>query len=144
MITKQFRLFGALCGGILATGCAGNIQIPRPAANNPGNPDAGKTYDINTPGIPKSVLASGPAAPENSIPMVGAQGQYSYTAMSGMFTIVKVRDNLASYDEDPGWYRHPKGTVAYEASADHLRRDGIKVADQKPAMPKSGGGHQHG
>ena len=26
----------------------------------------------------------------------------------------KIRENLASYDEDPGWYQHPKGTVAYE------------------------------
>jgi len=29
-----------------------------------------------------------------------------------MFTIVKVRDDLKSYDEDPGWYRHPEGTTA--------------------------------
>ena len=28
-----------------------------------------------------------------------------------MFTVVKVRDGLTSYD-DPGWYRHPPGTVA--------------------------------
>jgi hypothetical protein len=27
--------------------------------------------------------------------------------------VVKVRDRLASYDTDPGWYQHPPGTVAY-------------------------------
>jgi hypothetical protein len=43
-----------------------------------------------------------------------------------MFTIVKVRDRLDSAAE-PGWYAHPKGTVASEASADELARDGIKV-----------------
>ena len=31
------------------------------------------------------------------------------------FTVVKVRDGLAAHDyNDPGWYRHPQGTVAYE------------------------------
>jgi hypothetical protein len=35
--------------------------------------------------------------------------------MGGMFTVVKVREGLASGDyKDPGWYRHPAGTVAYE------------------------------
>lgn len=33
--------------------------------------------------------------------------------MGGMFTIVKVRDDLKSYDEDTGWYRHPDGTAAW-------------------------------
>jgi hypothetical protein len=32
--------------------------------------------------------------------------------MGGMFTVLKVREGLASYDEDPGWYQHPPGTVA--------------------------------
>ena len=32
--------------------------------------------------------------------------------MGGMFTILKVRENLRSYDEDPGWYEHPPGTLA--------------------------------
>ena len=31
--------------------------------------------------------------------------------MSGMFTILKVRDDITTY-EDPGWYQHPPGTVA--------------------------------
>jgi hypothetical protein len=45
-----------------------------------------------------------------------------------MMTTVKVRDRLNSYDEDPGWYEHPKGTVALKATDQELRRDGIDVA----------------
>jgi hypothetical protein len=31
--------------------------------------------------------------------------------MGGMFTMLKVRDELAG-DADPGWYRQPAGTAA--------------------------------
>jgi hypothetical protein len=34
------------------------------------------------------------------------------TGMGGMFTILKIREGLQSYDRDPGWYEHPAGTVA--------------------------------
>lgn len=68
----------------------------------------------------------GMAVPPNSIPMVGAEGPYDYITMGGMFTILKVRDELTSYD-DPGWYPLPKGTQADVATADDLARDGIKV-----------------
>ena len=62
------------------------------------------------------------AVPKNSIPMVGAQGPFDYITMGGMFTLLKVREHLTTYD-DPGWYKHPPGTVADVASADELRRD---------------------
>ena len=62
------------------------------------------------------------AVPKNSIPMVGAHGPFDYITMGGMFTILKVRENLTSYD-DPGWYEHPPGTVADLASKEELRRD---------------------
>ena len=64
--------------------------------------------------------------PDNSIPMVGAKGPHDYITMGGMFTIVKVRDELDSYD-DPGWYENPPGTQADLAQADELRRDGVKL-----------------
>ena len=36
-----------------------------------------------------------------------------------MFTVVKVRPGLATADYgDPGWYKHPEGTVAYEWAGD--------------------------
>ena len=75
----------------------------------------------------------GMPVPKNSIPMVGAPGPFSYVDMGGMFTVLKVRDDLANYD-DPGWYKHPAGTVATIATADALRRDGIDV---KVLSPKS-------
>ena len=66
--------------------------------------------------------------PPNSIPMKGAVGPFGdYISMGGMFTIIKVRDRLESYDKDPGWYQHPRGTVALKASAADLARDGIDV-----------------
>jgi FtsP/CotA-like multicopper oxidase with cupredoxin domain len=51
--------------------------------------------------------------PKNTIPMMTGKGQFGNIEMGGMFTVVKIRDRLVSYDKDPGWYVHPKGTVAY-------------------------------
>lgn len=65
--------------------------------------------------------------PENSIPMVGAQGPHDYITMGGMFTILKVRENLTSY-ADPGWYTPPKGTLVRPATPEELEEDGIVVA----------------
>lgn len=62
--------------------------------------------------------------PPNSIPMLGGTGPFGPIDMGGMFTIVKVRDGITTY-EDPGWYRHPPGTVAERASAAAMRADGI-------------------
>jgi FtsP/CotA-like multicopper oxidase with cupredoxin domain len=64
--------------------------------------------------------------PKNSIPMVGAQGPFDYITMGGLFTILKVREGITSY-EDPGWYKHPAGTVADRAGEDELKRDGIDL-----------------
>jgi FtsP/CotA-like multicopper oxidase with cupredoxin domain len=66
----------------------------------------------------------GMAMPRNSIPMVGGEGPFARIDMAGMFTIVKVRAGITTYD-DPGWYRHPPGTVAERAAAEELRRNGI-------------------
>ena len=68
----------------------------------------------------------GMRVPRNSIPMVGGPGPFSYIDMGGMFTIVKVREGITSY-EDPGWYEHPAGTVAIEATPAELRADGLQV-----------------
>jgi hypothetical protein len=42
--------------------------------------------------------------PPNTVPMGAAPGPFGVIDMGGMFTIMKVRDKLANYD-DPGWYR---------------------------------------
>ncbi|WP_034297151.1 multicopper oxidase family protein [Herbaspirillum sp. RV1423] len=53
--------------------------------------------------------------PDNTLPMMGGTGPYGSLEMGGMFSVVKVRKNLARNDyRDPGWYRAPPGTVAYE------------------------------
>ena len=62
--------------------------------------------------------------------MKGAPGPFGdYISMGGLFTVVKVRDQLKSYDEDPGWYKHPPGTVAMKASDAELARDGIDISN---------------
>jgi hypothetical protein len=68
--------------------------------------------------------------PRNTIAMKGGVGPFDYISMGGMFTIVKVRDRVKNYDPDPGWYQHPPGTVALQASAADLVRDGIDVQVQ--------------
>ncbi len=53
--------------------------------------------------------------PDNTLPMMTGFGQFGPIEMGGMFTVVKVRDRLADNDyRDPGPYRNPEGTVAYE------------------------------
>jgi FtsP/CotA-like multicopper oxidase with cupredoxin domain len=53
--------------------------------------------------------------PDNTLPMMTGQGPFGPLEMGGMFTVVKIREGLDRGDyRDPGWYRHPKGSVAYE------------------------------
>jgi hypothetical protein len=53
--------------------------------------------------------------PKNTVPMMTGKGQFGEVEMGGMFTILKVRDGITSY-EDPGWYKHPAGTLARKVS----------------------------
>ena len=50
----------------------------------------------------------------NTLPMMSGKGPFGSIEMGGMFTILKVREHLASYDQDPGWYDNPPGTMAYK------------------------------
>ncbi len=53
--------------------------------------------------------------PPNTLPMMTGFAQFGPVEMGGMFSVVKVRAGLASGDyKDPGWFKHPPGTVAYE------------------------------
>ena len=49
--------------------------------------------------------------PKNTLPMMAGKAKYGDVEMGGMFTILKVRDDLTSY-ADPGWYDAPPGTLA--------------------------------
>ena len=53
------------------------------------------------------------SGPKNTLPMMMGKGPFGNIEMGGMFTVIKIRDQLASYDRDPGWYKHPEGTIAY-------------------------------
>ncbi|MDB5794042.1 MAG: putative multicopper oxidase, partial [Noviherbaspirillum sp.] len=56
---------------------------------------------------------------DNTLPMMGGQGPFGGMEMGGMFTVVKVRKEQKPGDYgDPGWYKHPAGTVAYEWKGD--------------------------
>lgn len=57
--------------------------------------------------------------PENTLPMMMGKGPYGNIEMGGMFTTVKVRDDIRRGDyRDPGWYDAPDGTVASRVSDD--------------------------
>ena len=54
-------------------------------------------------------------APDNTLPMMTGSGQFGPIEMGGMFTVMKIRDGMARDDyRDPGPYKYPAGTVAYE------------------------------
>jgi FtsP/CotA-like multicopper oxidase with cupredoxin domain len=50
--------------------------------------------------------------PRNTLMMGAGEGPFGPIFMGGMFTILKIREGLRSYEEDPGWYQYPAGTVA--------------------------------
>ena len=76
------------------------------------------------------------AMPNNTLPMMTGFGQFGPIEMGGMFTLMKIREGLGSKDyKDPGDYKHPAGTVAYEvanASAPPA------ATTRKPAGPHGG------
>ena len=80
--------------------------------------------------------------PDNTLPMMSGQGQFGSIEMGGMFTTVKIREGLARNDyKDPGNYKHPAGTVAYEINSElppvqrqteTLSEDGVEFKVRKP------------
>src|SRR6476659_970712 len=69
--------------------------------------------------------------PANTLPMMTGFGQFGAIEMGGMFTMVKVREGLAPDDyKDPGPYKNPSGTVAYEVN--------VVEAGEPARQPKAG------
>jgi FtsP/CotA-like multicopper oxidase with cupredoxin domain len=61
------------------------------------------------------MVEMGMPLPENTLPMMMGTGPFGPLEMGGMFTVIKVREDQAPGDyRDPGWYRHPPGTVAWK------------------------------
>jgi FtsP/CotA-like multicopper oxidase with cupredoxin domain len=57
--------------------------------------------------------------PTNTLPMMMGEGPHGNLEMGGMFTVVKVRRQMAANDySDPGWYEAPANTTARMVSAD--------------------------
>jgi len=53
--------------------------------------------------------------PDNTAPMMTGQGPFGSVEMGGMFSVIKVRRDQPPGDyKDPGWFKHPDGTVAHE------------------------------
>jgi hypothetical protein len=73
--------------------------------------------------------------PDNTAPMMTGEGPFGGVEMGGMFSVVKVRKDQKPGDySNPGWYKHPEGTVAFEVNgpvADPLRFK----AEGKSSMP---------
>ena len=79
--------------------------------------------------------------PDNSIPMMTGRGPFGSVEMGGMFSVLKVRRGQKPGDySDPGWYRQPPGTRAYEF-AGALGEPEREFSAGRPAMPgmRSGG-----
>jgi hypothetical protein len=100
--------------------------------------------------------------PDNTVPMMTGEGPFGSVEMGGMFSVVKVRSDQKPGDyADPGWYRHPPGTVAWEYTGPlpEPARFAAEGAGSMPASPRSAqevevtvrkpssgghGGHGHG
>jgi manganese oxidase len=78
-----------------------NIQKVLPGYMTMGNDGMGGMMDMGRP--------------KNTLPMMTGKGPFGDIEMGGMFTVMKVREGLSTY-EDPGWYRHPEGTTARKVS----------------------------
>ncbi len=66
-----------------------------------------------------SHIAAGLPGPKNTTPMMSGVGQFGPIEMGGMFTILKVRDDLRRGDyRDPGPYDYPQDKIAKRVSVD--------------------------
>jgi FtsP/CotA-like multicopper oxidase with cupredoxin domain len=84
------------------------------------------------------------ALPDNTLPMMTGFGQFGPIEMGGMFTVVKVREGLARNDyKDPGWYRHPPGTVSYalDGAAPQASKAAAAPAAESILKVRRPGGH---
>jgi hypothetical protein len=53
--------------------------------------------------------------PDNTLMMMSGSGQFGPIEMGGMFTVMKIREGMGRGDyTNPGPYKNPQGTVAYE------------------------------
>ncbi|PHM20624.1 MAG: copper oxidase [Curvibacter sp. PD_MW3] len=78
--------------------------------------------------------------PDNTLPMMTGTGPYGPVEMGGMFTTLKVRKQQKPGDyRDPGWFKQPAGTQAYEWSGalPEPKRQTAPAASAAPAELKA-------
>ena len=94
---------------------------------------------------------------DNTARMMSGDGPFGSVEMGGMFSVVKVRKGQKPGDySNPGWFRHPPGTLAYELNgplpepprargagtaampARNMPAKAIEVQVRKPASGHSG------
>jgi FtsP/CotA-like multicopper oxidase with cupredoxin domain len=76
--------------------------------------------------------------PENTLSMLGGAGPYGNIEMGGMFTVMKIRANLAHDDyRDPGWYKAPAGSAArlWEGESPPTERDAATAPIASAEVP---------
>ncbi len=95
--------------------------------------------------------------PDNTARMMTGEGPFGSVEMGGMFSVVKVRKGQKPGDYgNPGWFKHPKGTVAYaldgapaeparskNAGASAMPAQKAPAGDVEVKVRKPGGGHGH-
>jgi len=88
--------------------------------------------------------------PANTFPMMSGVGPYGPIGMGGMFTVLKVREDIKPDDyTDPGWYQQPPGTRSDEWKG--TLPQAPRSTDQSAVAPSvtvrkpgnSGGHHGH-
>jgi FtsP/CotA-like multicopper oxidase with cupredoxin domain len=87
--------------GVAADSADAKLQKVLPGYMSMGNTGMGRMMDMGRP--------------RNTLPMMAGQGPFGDIQMGGMFTLLKVREGITTYD-DPGWYKHPNGTSARRVS----------------------------
>lgn len=78
--------------------------------------------------------------------MMTGTGPFGTLEMGEMFSVVKVRDDMKPGDyRDPGWFKHPQGTVAREYTADDMGEAPSAVAakaDKATLRVRKPSGHE--
>jgi FtsP/CotA-like multicopper oxidase with cupredoxin domain len=73
--------------------------------------------------------------PDNTLPMMTGTGPYGSVEMGGMFSMLKVRRDQKPGDySDPGWFKQPAGTQAFEWTGE-LSQPARFKAQSTAAMP---------
>jgi len=68
---------------------------------------------------------------------MGNSGPFGSIDIGGLFTVLKVREDLAAGDErDPGWYRHPPGAVARRVAVDPAFAAAAAQSNAAPAADR--------